>query len=95
MLTCLHTFHVNDFGAADRASYLCCVQWWASLAARYSFMNVRPIIRKCVLAFSIYAFATGISVAIPDKSAKVLLQAGVCCRAAATLPAPTTYRFYN
>ena len=48
-----------------------CVQWWASLAARYSFMNVKPLIRKCVLAFAIYAFATGISVAIPDKSAKV------------------------
>ena len=41
-------------------------------------MNVRPLIRKCVLAFAIYGFATGISVAIPDKSAKVQHEFSLC-----------------
>ena len=42
-------------------------------------MNVRPLIRKCVLAFAIYGFATGISVAIPDKSAKVGYHSHALC----------------
>lgn len=52
------------------------MKWWASLAKYIKFMDCHMMIRKVVLAFLIYGFSLGISLAIPGESGKVITVTG-------------------